>query len=172
MRYFFDTEFHQAMNGRPNSLISIGVVREDGASYYAENEAWDRNTADPWLREHVIPHLKGGSDAKPPSLIRYELMMFTQTDERCEFWAYYGAYDWVFMCMLFGGFSELPPNWEKNFYELKQYAEFFGTPRGRWPKQEGAEHNALNDAIWNREVFLWIWNQTSPSAPVVPRPNG
>lgn len=153
------------------TLISIGVASEDGRTYYAENEQWDRSSGGDWLRDNVVPNLQGGGFAKPPSQIRYELMMFTQNDERCDFWAYYGAYDWVFMCMLFGGYFELPSNWQKNFYELKQYIEFFGVPRSAWPKQEGVEHHALNDAIWNREVFLWIWNQMSPSAPAVQLPS-
>jgi hypothetical protein len=49
LRYFYDTEFIE--NGKTIDLISIGVVREDGRSYYAvstefkarkASQCWDR----------------------------------------------------------------------------------------------------------------------------------
>lgn len=169
MRYFFDTEFEVANNGRPTALISLGVVSEEGKSYYAENQNWDPQGANDFVKANVVPNLWGGGASKPLSRIRHDLMMFTQNDKDAKFWAYYGSYDWVYMCMIFGGFQELPENWDKCCYELKQWMAMWGIPRDRWPAQQGAEHNALNDANWNREVFLWSMSQFDrSSAPAVP----
>jgi hypothetical protein len=181
VRYFFDTEFEVANNGRPTALISIGVVSEEGKAYYAENENWDSRGANDFVKEHVVPNLWGGTALKPLSRIRHDLMMFTQNDDEAQFWGYYAAYDWVFMCMLFGGFFELPSNWRKVVYELDQWMAMWGIPRDRWPEQQGTEHHALNDAAWNQEVFLWskqTWVRQQyrvrpelSSAPAAPMPN-
>ena len=44
MRIWFDTEFIE--DGRTVDLLSIGMVREDGATYYAEPAETDRDRAD------------------------------------------------------------------------------------------------------------------------------
>lgn len=50
MRYFLDTEF----DGFGGPLISLALVREDGASvYYVMSEA----AKDPWVRDNVLPFL-------------------------------------------------------------------------------------------------------------------
>lgn len=51
LRYFLDTEF----NGFCGALISLGLVREDGASVYFVFDLADR--PDPWVAEHVLPRL-------------------------------------------------------------------------------------------------------------------
>lgn len=58
----YDTEFLE--DGRTIDLISIGLVREDGAEYYAIVKclrlagSWLTRIGDhPWLMEHVVPTL-------------------------------------------------------------------------------------------------------------------
>jgi hypothetical protein len=53
MRYFLDTEF----NGFGGELISMALIREDGASrYFVLSEDEDRAMhAEPWVAENVIP---------------------------------------------------------------------------------------------------------------------
>jgi hypothetical protein len=74
MRYCIDTEFWE----RPGHInwISIGIVREDGKEFYAENsnfpwnwleqcakglhEQFENPDTPKWLLENVRPHLRGG----------------------------------------------------------------------------------------------------------------
>ena len=58
MRYFFDTEFFE--DGKTIDLISIGVVAEDGRTFYAISSEFDvdRVLDDPWMRDHVWSFIK------------------------------------------------------------------------------------------------------------------
>ncbi len=58
MKIYYDTEFIE--DGKTIDLISIGMVREDGAEYYAENSEadWDRMKKSDWLVRNVLPGLK------------------------------------------------------------------------------------------------------------------
>lgn len=59
MRFWFDTEFYE--DGKKIQLISIGVVAEDGRTYYAETvHASLAACSSDWLRKNVAPHLKSG----------------------------------------------------------------------------------------------------------------
>ncbi len=52
MRVFFDAEFtglHQH-----TTLISIGLVAEDGREFYAEFTDYDEGQVDSWLEKNVI----------------------------------------------------------------------------------------------------------------------
>ena len=60
MRCFLDTEFtglHQE-----TTLISLGIVSDDGRTFYAEFNDYAQDQVDEWLRDNVIQHLK----FKPP----------------------------------------------------------------------------------------------------------
>ncbi|PIW55550.1 MAG: hypothetical protein COW16_05550 [Sphingomonadales bacterium CG12_big_fil_rev_8_21_14_0_65_65_10] len=50
MRYYIDTEF----NGTGGQLLSIALVREDGAYFYEVLHAHELVV--PWVKEHVVPH--------------------------------------------------------------------------------------------------------------------
>ena len=52
MRYYIDTEF----NGTGGQLLSIALVREDGAHFYEVLHAHDLVV--PWVKEHVVPHFQ------------------------------------------------------------------------------------------------------------------
>ena len=49
MRYYIDTEF----NGTEGQLLSIALVREDGAHFYEVLHAHELIV--PWVKEHVVP---------------------------------------------------------------------------------------------------------------------
>ena len=56
MKIFFDTEFtglHQH-----TTLISIGLIAEDGRKFYAEFNDYDKSQVDEWMQENVINNLK------------------------------------------------------------------------------------------------------------------
>lgn len=56
MKIYFDTEFtglHQN-----TTLISIGMIAEDGRSFYAEFSDYDKKQVDKWIQKNVINNLK------------------------------------------------------------------------------------------------------------------
>jgi hypothetical protein len=50
MRYYIDSEF----NGNGGQLLSLALVRQDGAEFYEVLHPHDLIV--PWVREHVVPH--------------------------------------------------------------------------------------------------------------------
>lgn len=65
MKYFLDTEFiegfHKPMFGKRRhfiDLISIGIVCEDGRTYYAISTEFNKNNADEWVKKNVIDKLE------------------------------------------------------------------------------------------------------------------
>ena len=169
-RIWYDTEFLE--DGRTIELISIGLVREDGAEYYAVSKdaakrpLRRRIRKHEWLMANVVPSLpKWSGDAnlyaprrwlfnyshpavKPRHVIAREVRGFILGVPNPSLWAWYGAYDHVVLCQLWGQMIDLPkgvPMWTN---DLKQEAERLGNPD--LPSLPGVtEHNALSDA---REV--------------------
>lgn len=143
-RIWFDTEFIE--DGRTIDLISIGLVRDDGAEYYAELAECDLSRASEWVRENVLPHLSGVKT--PRAQVAADLVAFA--GDAPEFWAYYAAYDWVALCQLFGTMMDLPNGWPMFVRDLRQAAD-----GGRiLPAQHADdEHNALADARWLRSAW-------------------
>ena len=91
MRIWFDTEFIE--DGRTIDLISIGMVREDGAELYLENSGCDVDKASDWVKQNVLPHLQDSAIRTHRHKIAAHIMLFA--DEKPEFWGYYADYDWV-----------------------------------------------------------------------------
>ena len=138
MRIYFDTEFIE--DGRTIDLLSIGLVREDGAEYYAEPKEADRSRASAWVEQNVLPTLTG--PIKPRAEIARDIAAFVGAGP--EFWAYYADYDWVALCQLFGTMMDLPDGWPMYCRDLKQLADEAGIS----VSHDDSEHNALGDARW------------------------
>lgn len=147
MRFWFDTEFYE--DGNTIALISIGVVSEDGRTYYAETPRSNAlaNQSE-WLKANVLPHLRG--PGKPRYEIGDDLVAFM--GEHPEIWAYYADYDWVALCQLFGTMMDLPKGWPMYCRDVKQWCDMLGNPK--LPEQKSQEHHALADAKWTREAWL------------------
>lgn len=150
MRFWFDTEFFE--DGRTIELISIGIVGEDGRSYYAETPgSGELASSSDWLIVNVRPHLIGLSAVKSRQTIANEIIDFVGTAP--EFWAYYADYDWVALCQLYGRMIDLPKGWPKYCRDVKQLCDYLGKKKS--PKQKSQEHNALEDAKW----VAMVWQQ-------------
>lgn len=157
-RIFFDTEFYE--NGKTIELISIGLVREDGATYYAELiESYPFWLQDEWVFENVVKNLKsyrsGGyvPEYKTREIVAKEILEFV--GEKPEFWAYYADYDWVVLCQLYGRMIDLPDGWPMLCRDLKQFnIDVMGEIK--LPEQSTVEHNSLNDALWCKEAFNFL----------------
>jgi len=148
MRIFFDTEFIE--DGRTIDLISIGLIREDGAPLYIESSECNLSKANPWVKENVLPHLRG---PKFPKSEIAEMVQFF-VGESPEFWAYYADYDWVVLCQLYGTMMNLPQGWPMYCRDIKQLCDSMGNPSlGDSPKNK---HDALADAQWNKEAFEFL----------------
>ncbi|MEU8362340.1 3'-5' exoribonuclease [Nonomuraea sp. NPDC048882] len=169
MKIFYDCEFIE--DGHTIDLISIGMVAEDGRELYAVScefsfAALQRSD---WLMANVAPSLpiKPADDGGPWDInhpdypivlprkeIARRAAWFIQATPDVELWAWYGAYDHVALCQLFGRMIDLPagvPMWTN---DLKQEAARLGNPT--MPKQEEGEHNALADARHNRLVHEFL----------------
>jgi len=171
MRCFFDCEFtglHQN-----TSLVSIGLISEDGRTFYAEHAGYDTKQLDEWLRENVIAHLRfDGQSSSTPKLdlehhamkgdkydIRNALHEWLEQWEQVEIWSDCLAYDWVLFCSLWGTAMNIP----KNVYYIPFDLATLFKVKGIDPdisREEYAEltsdwkHNALWDAKVIRACYL------------------
>lgn len=150
MRFFIDTEFIDT--GREIELISIGIVSGSGREYYAESLEVDWTKSTPWIDKNVVPFLVGGSALKMRSEIATEVALFM--GEGPEIWAYYGSYDWISLCQLYGRMMDIPKGWPFYVKDIKMLADMLGNPR--LPDKPRDNHNALADANWAREAHMHL----------------
>lgn len=172
-RYWYDTEFIE--DGKTVDLVSLGMVSEDGREFYAISSVFhvEKMLKNEWLMENVFPSLpikvlREGVwkwDTSRPEFkfvknrrqIRDELLDFV-SGTWPEFWAWYGAYDHVALCQLFGRMIDLPDNFPMFTCDIKQEQKRLGLTRDQLPVQEEGKHNALEDARFNRVMFEHIKN--------------
>jgi hypothetical protein len=137
MKYFYDTEFHE--DGVTIDLLSIGIVCEDGRTFYAVNEDadWDRANANLWLRDNVSE-------------------LLSAADGTVELWADYAAYDHVVLAQLFGTMMNLPAHIPMWTHDFQQELERLDIDPVALPDSSGVLHNALGDALKLREQWLHV----------------
>jgi len=105
MKVFFDTEFtglHQK-----TTLISIGIVAEDGREFYAELSDYDHTQVDDWLSVNVIENLKGIKTVNTNQL-RNDIEAFLQPYKTVEMWSDCLSYDWVLFNNIWGHAFSIP----------------------------------------------------------------
>jgi hypothetical protein len=179
VKLFYDTEFID--DGRTIDLVSIGVVAEDGQEYYAVSSEFDRWKfgTNAWLIRNVLPSLPTtwdipwvptsspfettvilpGLDVRHPDVktrgeIADDVSRFILSYEEPELWASYGAYDHVALAQLFGPMTQLPDGIPMYTNDLKQECNRLGNPRV--PQQKAGQHNALEDARHNVEIYRFL----------------
>lgn len=167
-KYFYDTEFKE--DGQVVDLISIGIVNYDtGDTFYAVSTEFDTRAvaADRWLMDNVMPSithdvwldadeitgmpvqnltLTGGAEVMNRAAIRNGIFEFTKGTWP-DFWAWYGAYDHVALCQLWGRMIDLPNRMPMFTSDIVQLRKMAGNPP--MPKQPHGLHNALADARFN-----------------------
>jgi hypothetical protein len=88
-----------------------------------------------------------------------------------QFYAYYGAFDYVAFSQIFGGFEGYPESFPQYFIDLKQELERLNNDLGyncdekgnaykiqthnNYP-QEPTTHHALSDAHWNKQLHDFL----------------
>jgi hypothetical protein len=171
MKVFYDCEFLE--DGHTIDLISIGLVKDTGGTYYAINQEapWSRIGAHPWLVKNVVKHLplvttSAGwapnithQDYKPRARIAQEVLRFLvgedETLPEIQLNAYYAAYDHVCLMQLWGPMISAPKGVPWYTRDLKVEADRLeiSTKNDAWPKQNpDLEHHALHDA-WHDFVI-------------------
>jgi len=154
MRWFLDTEFDD--NGKTIELISLGLVSEVGHSYYAVSNEFDPERCSPWLKQNVLPSLGTSVRSERVTIALNVRDQLLAHDEVAEVWTYFGSYDWVVLCQLYGRMVDLPKGFPFWHHELKQLMEDCHLSLDDLPKQNGVKHHALADAAWVRDAYLWI----------------
>jgi hypothetical protein len=145
---FLDTEFY--CGGDILELISIAIVSDTGDEFYAENKdfnpsGFSENMA--FIKKYVMPKLMPPEKRLAPQDIRQNLHLWLRQFNEYRIWAYYGAYDWVVFCKIFGGLLKVPNNCPMRFWELDDIVT------SRPAQDPETKHHALADAKWNRAVW-------------------
>jgi hypothetical protein len=111
-KIFFDTEFtglHQN-----TTLISIGLIAENGKEFYAEFADYDRTQVDDWIKENVIKNLVNNPKrviTGDTECIKQELKVWlydVSSGEDLEMWSDCLSYDWVLFCQIFKHAFNIP----------------------------------------------------------------
>lgn len=124
MNIYLDSEFSGLHQN--TTLISIGLITEDGDSFYAELSDYDKNQIDSWLEDNVISNLtlqekthnKTYYNPKSNSTtcfcnktyLKKTLTKWLNNFDKVEIWSDCLAYDWVLFNEIFGGAFEIPKN--------------------------------------------------------------
>jgi hypothetical protein len=151
MRYFLDTEFNESVGNI--TLLSIGVVAEDGREFYAVSSEFDEEQCNDWVRENVIPKLNAFPTERLAEKEIAEAIINFVGNDKPEFWGYYSDYDWVVFCWLFGTMINLPNGFPMYCHDLKQEID-----RQKLDIHQPDEnsHNALDDARWIADTWRQI----------------
>lgn len=168
MKIFFDTEFtglHQK-----TTLISIGLISEDGKTFYAEFTDYDKSQIDSWLQVNVIDNLYINSYPDMPKweyisgksdYIKEKLIEWLLQFDSIEMWSDCLSYDWVLFNTLLSDYSEGYPQLPKNvnyipfdictLFKIKWIDPDIS--REKFAEMEWDKHNALHDAKVIRECY-------------------
>lgn len=134
MKLFFDTEFTGLHKN--TTLVSVGIVAENGNRFYAEFSDFDESQCDNWIKENVLKHtILGGNDTLAARLgedrnttvilgskadIRYELVEWLKQFDSVQFVSDVSHYDFVLLIDIFGGAFDLPGNVSAACHDINQ----------------------------------------------------
>jgi hypothetical protein len=154
--WFLDTEFDE--DGKTIELISIGLVSDEKPErqYYAISSEFDPEHCNSWVKANVLPKL-GDWPRTGRGLIAQNVRdMVLSSKKPIAFWGYFADYDWVVLCQLFGRMVDLPDGFPQYCNDIKQLMQMLRVLKSELPRQtKTSEHNALSDARWNKEAWLW-----------------
>ena len=174
MLLFFDTEFTGLHKN--TTLISLGIVAENGKTFYAEFNDYNRQQVDNWIRDNVLKHLlfkreiKTGTIKTAPIhantftmvgdkyiVKEYLIEWLRQFSEPLQLISDVCHYDMILLIDIFGDAFSLPKNLSPVCHDINQdIANFLGiTDKEAFDiSREGfcnsqikeQKHNALYDA--------------------------
>lgn len=158
MKVFFDAEFtglHQ-----DTTLISIGLVAEDGRTFYGQFSDYDKSQIDHWLQEYIIDELPKSPKElyATADMVFYGCKEHIATGIKCwleqfdevEIWGDCLAYDWVLFNQLFGHAFDLPKKINYIPFDICTLMKIKGVDpdinREVFAGIKGKKHTALHDA--------------------------
>lgn len=176
MKYWYDAEFEEA--GTVIIPISLGIVSEDDRELYLINTEYMQSYIDlegyhwrgnpsiitPWLCQNVCDKIS--QDEVNVFGLGYEdwgleIEAFISNDgnivsrKDVELWGWYGAYDHVMLCQVYGTMIQLPepiPMFTNEIEQLRKGEEELERDLDRFPL-----HNALSDAKYQRALYQhWL----------------
>ena len=112
MKIFFDTEFTGLR--KDTTIVSIGMVTEDGKQFYAEFTDYDSKQCDDWIQANVLEHTLQKNWKKRESVYVENYHLGTKVDigktlenwlaqfDQVEFISDVCHYDMVLLIDLFG----------------------------------------------------------------------
>ena len=184
MKIFFDTEFTGLHKN--TTLISLGMIDENGRSFYAEFLGYNSRFVDEWIKENVINHLKFStcisnwcncSDTETVVVgytyfIRQKLNEWLSIYDSVELVSDCCHYDMVLFIDIFGGAFDLPKNICPACHDINQDIArrydlsdtwAFDKSREEILKEhglvvEGDKHNALYDAEVIKAIYEEVLN--------------
>ena len=181
MKIFFDTEFTGLHKN--TTLISIGLVAEDGKTFYAEFSDYDECQCDKWIQENVLANLKYANAPYSEPLvninknhtnvygdknyIRDKLYEWLSPYDNVELVSDVCHYDMVLFIDIFGGAFDLPKNVNPACHDINQdIAKYYHMGEdGAFDKSredilkehgqyiEGDKHNSLYDAKVIKSIY-------------------
>lgn len=181
MKIFFDTEFTGLHKN--TTLVSIGLVDEDGRTFYAEFSDFDECQCDDWIHENVIKHLKfaNAPHSSPVTnifendwevygdkpYIREVLYDWLSKYDTIELVSDVCHYDMVLFIDIWGGAFDIPSHVNPachdinqdiaRFYEISEIEAFDYSREqileNNKIKIEGDKHNSLYDAKVIKEIY-------------------
>lgn len=157
---------------RHTRMVCATCNAKGGQGLYVIITDADRERGNSFVQAHVVPFLD--VDPKGAMTVRCtraeagkEIKKWTDslapTGVRREFWAYFGDYDWVLFCQLFGTMMDLPVGYPQICMDLKQELVRRGyTRKEEIPNIEDMglqAHNSFADAVWTYNVAKWLEKQ-------------
>ncbi|MBI1216241.1 MAG: hypothetical protein GC185_10550 [Alphaproteobacteria bacterium] len=160
-KFYFDTEFVEydavLADGRTQrvvELISIGVVDQNGRTFYAVSDAFNEAEAkkNPFIAQHILSQLPPPEERLPLAQIKKDLLAYIgQGQATLHYW--YAPQDSLLMLNLLGpDFLNLPANIDPMPINVAQTFREKGHPRHMVPPHNGKAHHALVDAQWVKEL--------------------
>lgn len=157
MKVFFDTEFtglHQ-----DTTLMSIGLVDENGRTFYCELDDYDKSGVDDWIKKNVVDNFTG-ENVGNMTYLKDSLGEWLAVYDQVEMWSDCYAYDWMLFCQIWGHAFNVP----KNVYYIPFDLATLLKVKGYDPdtSREGlagfdedqSKHNALHDALMIKACYV------------------
>lgn len=167
-------------DGETLYVINDEMLRPEAGVSPAPGSLYARVARHEWLMANVVPHLPlraVGERTKthgpvgstldgagffyldpehpavlPKRLIRAQVREFVLGVDQPELWSWYGSYDHLVLCQLFGKMIDLPAGFPMVTHDMMTLAALAGGRADDEPKQKGSVHNALADA-WHHRVL-------------------
>ena len=166
MEIHFDTEFLHEED--QNWLLSLGMVKETGETYYAVNAdmPWPRVKRHHWVGKNIWPLFPrtlsttgfesldlDHADVKSEQVIKQEVFQFITGSPNPSLWGWYPSHDYVLVARLLGLWPMTPLWFPQRPNDVAQEWERLGCPP--MPEQPVGNHHSLEDAKFC--LFRRIW---------------